>query len=66
MDKPDFIDFMVEGGHYLLFPKDFGDYECTGCGHIIAPGDRVELPEWADEHRNIIKCPHCGREIEVS
>ncbi|OGX34634.1 MAG: hypothetical protein A3C36_07770 [Omnitrophica WOR_2 bacterium RIFCSPHIGHO2_02_FULL_52_10] len=63
MTDPDFIDFMMEGGHYLLFPEDFGDYQCPNCGREITEGDQVE---WADQKKKIIKCPDCGQEIEVS
>jgi DNA-directed RNA polymerase subunit RPC12/RpoP len=65
MIKPDFIDFMVEGDHYFSFPNNFGSYECWGCGHIFAPGDRVERVEWVERARHMVRCPHCGREIEV-
>ena len=63
MSDPDFIDFMMGGGHYLLFPEDFGEYDCPNCGRRIVPGDKVE---WVDEGNNIIKCPECGEEIEIS
>ena len=62
MIDEDFIDFMMTGGHYLLFPEDFGEYECLGCGYVVHEGDKVEVVNATEQ---IIKCPECGQEIEI-
>ena len=62
MDDPELIDLMTEGGHYLMFPEDFGEHRCPNCHHEIALGDDTE---WADRNQQTIKCPRCGQEIDV-
>ena len=62
MDDPDFIDFMMEGGYPLLFPEDFGEYQCPKCGHVTKSGDKVA---WVDAEKKTFKCPECGEVIKI-
>jgi len=57
----DIIDFMFDGGYPVIFPEDFGEYECPKCRYFTKEGDKFE---WVEEDK-IFKCPECGEGIQI-
>ena len=57
MDKPEFFDFIMEGGDELLNTQ-----VCPHCGNVIYLDQRME---WIDEDKRFPKCLKCGGEVKI-